>query len=83
MKPKDIGMRRRLAAMRPVWPSSRGFPRYEMLRMFTLGLRADVRLEERILESLVERDRRRRRDFPGRLGEWPDWRPDVRRRKRS
>ena len=74
--------RDRLAPMRMVWPEHNyRAPRHEERLYGRRSLRARTQMDwER--EPGVEADRERRQSFPGRLGEWPLWRPDVKRRKR-
>jgi hypothetical protein len=58
------------------------YPLHENVHLGRRSLRAHPLLPVSN-ESHVEHDRWRRRRFPGRLGEWPHWRADMRRSRRS
>ena len=59
-------------------------PRFELVRLehrMGRGLRRAYNRAERPVKSRVEADRRSRRQFAGRFGEWPVFKPHERRNK--
>lgn len=72
--------RDRLCPMRMVWLDYNYHePCYEIKKLGRPHLRAYTRLDW-IKENRIERHLWRRRAMAGRLGDWPNWRPDHQRR---